>query len=351
MKPIDVQALIAPISEDAPSGPDLEYDSASVALEEAARAQPEQQFGDTIVAAAEPDWARVRDLAVGLLERSKDLRAALYLVQALTQGNGLPGLAQGLALVRALLGVYWDSLHPQLDLDDDLDPTARVNILTSLCDPDRVLRAVRNAPMVRVPGLGGISLRDLQIARGQMPPPPEDKDVLKLDSIEAAMRSLDLDVIKDVVASVRGAVEDTAAIEQLLVEKVGVNQAVSLDPLRATLDEIRAFLGEQLAARGEPREASSGARSDEAGADGDTRGAAGAQRISGSITCPQDVIDALDKVISYYQAKEPSSPVPLLLMRAKRLVSLGFMDILRDLAPDALAQAANATGVSADQDG
>jgi type VI secretion system protein ImpA len=63
------------------------------------------------------------------------------------------------------------------------------------------------------------------------------------------------------------------------------------------------------------------------------------------------VIDALDKVIRYYQAEEPSSPVPLLLMRAKRLVSLGFMDILRDLAPDALAQAANVTGVSADQDG
>lgn len=351
MKPIDVQALTAPISEDPPSGPDLEYDPASVALEEAARAQPEQQFGDTIVAAAEPDWARVRDLAVGLLERSKDLRAALYLVQALTQGNGLPGLAQGLTLVRELLGAYWDSLHPQLDPDDDLDPTARVNILTSLCDPDRVLRAVRNAPIVRVPGLGGIALRDLQIARGQVPPPAEDKDVLKLDAIEAAMHALDLDVIKEMMARVRGAVADTAAIEQLLVEKVGVTQAVSLDPLRATLDEIRAFLNEQLVARGEPSDASAGARTDEAGAGGDVGGEAGTQRISGSITCPQDVIDALDKVISYYQVKEPSSPVPLLLMRAKRLVSLGFMDILRDLAPDALAQAANVTGVSADQDG
>jgi type VI secretion system protein ImpA len=350
MKPIDVQALTAPISEDAPSGPDLEYDPASVALEEAARTQPEQQFGDTIVAAGEPDWAKVRDLAVGLLERSKDLRAALYLVQALTQGNGLPGLAQGLTLVRELLEAYWDSLHPQLDPDEDLDPTARVNILTSLCDPDLVLLAVRNAPIVRVPGLGGISLRDLQIARGQIPPPPEDKDVLKLDSIEAAMRSLDVTVPREMMASVQGAVEDTAAIEQLLVEKVGVTKAVSLDPLRATLDEIRAFLNEQLVARGEPSDASSGARTDEAGGGGDARGEGGAQRISGNITCPQDVIDALDKVISYYQAKEPSSPVPLLLMRAKRLVSLGFIDILRDLAPDALAQAANVTGVSADQD-
>lgn len=351
MKPIDVQALTAPVSEDAPSGPDLEYDPASVALEEAARTQPEQQFGDTIVAAGEPDWAKVRDLSVGLLERSKDLRVALYLVQALTQGNGLPGLAQGLTLVRELLEAYWDSLHPQLDPDDDLDPTARVNILTSLCDPDLVLLAVRNAPIVRVPGLGGISLRDLQIARGQIPPPTEDKDVLKLDSIETAMRSLDLTVIREMMASIRGAVEDTAAIEQLLVEKVGVTQAVSLDPLRATLDEIRAFLNEQLVARSEPSDASPGARSDEAGPGVDGTGGTAAQRISGSITCPQDVIDALDKVIRYYQAEEPSSPVPLLLMRAKRLVSLGFMDILRDLAPDALAQAANVTGVSADQDG
>jgi type VI secretion system protein ImpA len=89
MKQIDISTLTEPLSADSPAGPDLEYDPAFVALEDAARTEPEQQFGDTIVAAEEPAWDRVRDLAVELLARSKDLRAALYLLQALVHGHGL----------------------------------------------------------------------------------------------------------------------------------------------------------------------------------------------------------------------------------------------------------------------
>ena len=47
---------------------------------------------------------------------------------------------------------------------------------------------------------------------------------------------------------------------------------------------------------------------------------------------------ALDRICDYYSRNEPSSPVPLLLKRARRLATGSFVDILRDLAPDALAQ-------------
>jgi type VI secretion system protein ImpA len=52
-----------------------------------------------------------------------------------------------------------------------------------------------------------------------------------------------------------------------------------------------------------------------------------------------EVIRALDKICEYYQRSEPSSPLPLMLERAKRLVPLGFLELIRDLAPDAVAQA------------
>jgi type VI secretion system protein ImpA len=41
---------------------------------------------------------------------------------------------------------------------------------------------------------------------------------------------------------------------------------------------------------------------------------------------------------------EPSSPVPLLLKRAKRLVGLSFVDIIRNLSPDAMAQVQMVSG-------
>jgi type VI secretion system protein ImpA len=60
---IDVDALLAPVSEDAPCGPDLEYDAEFLALEDAARGKAEQQFGDTIIPAEDPDWRKVQQLS------------------------------------------------------------------------------------------------------------------------------------------------------------------------------------------------------------------------------------------------------------------------------------------------
>jgi type VI secretion system protein ImpA len=65
---------------------------------------------------------------------------------------------------------------------------------------------------------------------------------------------------------------------------------------------------------------------------------AGPKRLSGEITSRDDVIKAMDKIGEYYKRNEPSSPVPLLLERCKRLVHKDFMDIIRDMAPEGLAQ-------------
>jgi type VI secretion system protein ImpA len=348
MKPIDTGLLAAPVVGDSPGGPDLEYDQAFLALEEAVRTEPEQQFGDTIVPAEEPDWDKVRDLAVSVLERSKDLRAAVYLLEALTQGNGLAGLGQGLALIRSLLERLWEPLHPQLDPDDGLDPTARVNLVASVCDA-RLLKAVRTSPMLTVPGLGGISLRDLQIARGELPA-PEGEEPLKLDSLDAAARDVELPTLESTAALVSAAVEDTNAIERTLTEKVGASQAVSLSALTDVLREIDLFLRHQLDARVGPEAASAGVEGDASPQVGEASpGLRTVQGGSGEISCSRDVIVTLDKIIDYYRANEPSSPVPLLLQRAKRLVSVGFIDILRDIAPDALAQAEMVTGASVEE--
>ena len=70
-----------------------------------------------------------------------------------------------------------------------------------------------------------------------------------------------------------------------------------------------------------------------------------AQRLTGEITSRQDVIRALDKICEYYDRHEPSSPLPLLINRAKRLASKSFLEIIGDLTPDALAQAQSIGGI------
>ncbi len=59
----------------------------------------------------------------------------------------------------------------------------------------------------------------------------------------------------------------------------------------------------------------------------------GGGTLPGSIETAQDARTALDTVIAYFRRYEPSSPVPIILERAKRLVGADFMTIMKDLAP------------------
>jgi type VI secretion system protein ImpA len=58
----------------------------------------------------------------------------------------------------------------------------------------------------------------------------------------------------------------------------------------------------------------------------------------------------LDKICDYYERYEPSSPLPMLLKRAKRLATKSFLDILEDLTPDGVSQARIIGGVEQGQD-
>jgi type VI secretion system protein ImpA len=50
-------------------------------------------------------------------------------------------------------------------------------------------------------------------------------------------------------------------------------------------------------------------------------------------------------VADFFRRNEPSSPIPLFVDRAKRLVSKDFLEVLEDIAPDALAMARSAGGL------
>ncbi len=66
----------------------------------------------------------------------------------------------------------------------------------------------------------------------------------------------------------------------------------------------------------------------------------------GPVRGRDDVVHVLGLVLDYYRANEPSSPVPLLVERARRLVSASFVDALKELAPDGLKQLQTVAGVT-----
>jgi type VI secretion system protein ImpA len=65
----------------------------------------------------------------------------------------------------------------------------------------------------------------------------------------------------------------------------------------------------------------------------------------------KDAQRVLEKVCQYFERNEPSSPIPLLLRRAQRLMSRSFLEIVQDICPDALSRVQDIGGVvSADED-
>jgi type VI secretion system protein ImpA len=79
---------------------------------------------------------------------------------------------------------------------------------------------------------------------------------------------------------------------------------------------------------------------------GAVAGGNGRAAAPGEIRGPDDVVAMIDRICDYYARAEPSSPVPLLLRRAQRLVGKGFVDIVRDLSPDVVAQILALGGIS-----
>jgi type VI secretion system protein ImpA len=356
MSSIEVDRLLEPVSAEAPCGENLEYDADYAAMEQAAAGKPEQQFGNTFIPAQDPEWGEVLDKANGLLTRSKDLRVGLNLARAATRIEGIVGLADSLAVLSGMLTNFWDSVHPQLDPDDDNDPTLRVNTIASLCDPTSMLRFAREAPLVNARGMGTFSYRDVLVALGELPAPAEGAKP-EQSSIDGAFAEVEADKLKETAAAAARALELTQSIEETLTGHIGVSRAPSLEPLTDLLKSVNKLLQDKLAVRGlldeptpesEPAAASEGAGGDEqaSAAASNGRKAAAAQRLTGEISSREDVIRAIDKICDYYKRYEPSSPVPLFLNRAKRLASKSFLEILRDLTPDALNQALALGGIS-----
>ncbi len=341
MAAMDIEELLQPISAESPSGESLEYATEFGELTRAAEGKPEQALGDSTLPAEPPDWKVVQSIATALLKKSKDLRLAVYLLRASLNLNGLSGFAEGLTLVERMLAQYWDTLHPQLDPDDGNDPTFRVNTIATLVDREATLSALQLAPLVAVKGLGSFGLRHVLIAQGELPAGKEAApDMATVNAAFMEVQSNDLLALEQ---SVSTALASLHAIDAQLMDKVGSAQAPNLGLLGDLLRQIEKTLKDFLSKRGIVQLAKS---EDAAPVSATTAVQAEAvEKISGEIRSRHDAALMMDKISEYFTKHEPSSPVPLLMQRAKRVATMNFLDILKDLAPDGLAQAKNIGGI------
>jgi type VI secretion system protein ImpA len=201
---------------------------------------------------------------------------------------------------------------------------------------------LREAPLASSVQMGRFSLADiLRSETGEAG--PDGKPAPSAAQIDAAFRDTK---VENLQATYQAAADSAAlvnGIDDFLTKTVGADKAPSLDALVAELSAIQQRLIPFLPEGTVP--------APEAPASGPA-GAVGAapKAIAGVITSRQDVLKVLDKVCEFYSRHEPSSPVPYILKRARRLAEMDFMQIIDDLAPDSIKEVQRITGEKAKEE-
>lgn len=131
---LPLDGIFAPIEGEHPTGEPLDLNSFSSPLceiksarddaENAEKALYSWRIGETSDEDHERDWSsanwwEIVEPTIDLLShRSKDLRAAAWLGEALVRTYGIAGLRKSLEICIKLCESYWDELHPRPDEED-----------------------------------------------------------------------------------------------------------------------------------------------------------------------------------------------------------------------------------------
>lgn len=339
---ITADEILKPVSEENPCGENLSNDPALLELETLMKGKPETQFSK----AEDPNWKVLRERCVELLGRSKDLRVMTALCLAQTKMEGLAGLKESLSALKTALERYWEPIHPKLDPEDGNDPLQRMNIIAGLAtsrgtfgDPMRFLDRLCEVPLTNSIQLGKFGFGDVLRSQtgeadAQGTPAPA------ADVIAGAFRDTNPEALKATRQLVLDMLEIVKGIDAHLTATVGASRAPSLEVLLTQFKDMDKAIVPYIA------DGSVSGAEGETAAQGDGQGGAGtgAKPITGEIQSRQDVLKMLEKICQYYARTEPASPVPGVIKRAKRLAEMTFMEIIKDMCPDAESTVRTVTG-------
>lgn len=318
-------ALLEPLSPDSPCGENLE-DTQLLASFDAFRV-----FGQSVPLPTDTDWRAIRDRSTEALAKSKDLRLLAHLGSAVVRTDGWAPFAEVLATGSKWLDTWWEQVFPRVDDDAVL----RRNALNAFADRMAMVDGVRRAALLVHRQLGSLSVRDLEIAAGQLSKPEGEEQQPDATYVNAMLSASSLEELEQLRGMLDGCLRSLKSMETAMSEHGGSEAVPDFSPLTPPIAHARDAVAAHIKSRA-PAE-TPGAVPGANGADG--------QPLSGVVRSRDDAIRALDAVATFFRTSEPSSPVPLFIERAKRLIAKDFLSVLQDIAPEALAQAKAVGGV------
>ncbi|TIU34798.1 MAG: type VI secretion system protein TssA [Mesorhizobium sp.] len=380
---IDLALWLNPLNGENPSGEDLRNDPAFHELERLTEPllKVVHDGNNKPTSQSTPvDWAAVLDKAEELRSRGRDLRLLVIVARALANEEGLAGLAQGLKLIAGTFDQYWETMHPALRPNAAPRDAAlrRINALLDLQNSQGGLLAnLRETIFFSPRQVGPISGRDLEqgaldervmlqeaasglgasekaalaTAHSQLLNRVRSGCAAQIDQAGDAMTSL--------LADARAAIAALDEVDTALNKRIEGNGPTVpelkrfLQRLLTTLERNSA-VGTAANGAAKPSAQPTGPAAPTGnghGAQGMGAEAMGAEAMASAasyaepgaglpdrITSRDDVVKCLDLVVAFYDRTEPSSPIPHLARRVRRMVHMDFVELMEDLAPSGLKE-------------
>ena len=335
---LDLDALLAPISDTSPTGEDLSFSPEFDRIQEYRRADdPTLDQGEWQTEIKYADWNNAQRLCAELLQtRTKDLRLAGWLVEAASQTQGFAGLTQGYHLVAGLCERYWDEVHPAAY---DGDQEERIGNLSWLLANS--LQWLRGTPIVSAPQ-GRFTLADFEAVHARAGQEEAGDGRPGLEQLEAARRDTPGEFYRQTLAALSDCGEALIALQSAVDARLGLD-GPSFSAVREQVEHLQRttqrFARESglLLDHGTDASAVDAAPAVAAApvaAAPELESRAPARGPGGAPTSRKEALVQLRQVAEFFRRTEPHSPVAYLAEKAARWGEMPLHVWLRRVVKD-----------------
>jgi type VI secretion system protein ImpA len=365
---IDLDRLLAPISEELPAGDDIRKDSSPTSAYQtiksarsSARAAERKSVHDGDTQEADQYWRQVLELAPDILAtQSKDLEIASWYTEALLRRYGFQGLRDAFQLLHALVENFWDGLHPMPDEDGLETRIAPLSGLNGEGAEGVLIAPIRKVPITEGQPPGPFSYWQYQqaleiekISDEETRLSKRDKLGFDLEDIERAVNESSDEFFLNQRDDMDQCLEYFRKCSQVLDNHCGIHEA---PPTRNILDILEECLGaikhigkDKYATLDEPAEdAAAQDEASDAPASDTTPVKSGPQK---AIMDRENAFRQLKEISDFFRKTEPHSPISYVLQKAVKWGNMSLDQLVMELIPDSSSRAhfSELTGVEVDE--